>query len=490
MPSSISSPRPSGRYRFCAALCLLALVVGSCKPAEPQFHDVARSNYRDVLIKDVPHVKQRPDFCGEACVEMALRKLGLPLDQDTVFELSETNPEDGRGCYTAELNRALKKIGFDTGTVYKKVKAALAETALEAQWRALHQDLAIGIPSIVCMHYDSAPKTTEHFRLILGYSQQTDEVIYHEPAVEDGAYRRMKRALFLSLWPLKYSPDRWSVIRMRLRPNRLLEGAPGQRGSAARFAQHVMRLKRRLPSSDFTIVVQPPFVVIGDEEPERVRQRALTTIKWSVDKLKQDFFARDPAEIIDIWLFKDKTSYLHHAQLLFGEKPSTPYGYYSSAHQALVMNIRTGGGTLVHEIVHPFMSANFPACPPWFNEGLGSLYEQCGDRNGHIYGYTNWRLPGLQRAIKAGRVPSFKALTAMTEEAFYLKDQGTNYSQSRYLLYYLQEQGLLVKFYQEFTAHQNQDPTGYQTLQRVLKETDMAAFKKRWEVAILKLQFT
>ena len=35
------------------------------------------------------------------------------------------------------------------------------------------------------------------------------------------------------------------------------------------------------------------------------------------------------------------------------------------------MNISTGGGTLVHEIVHPFIEANFPACPPWLNEGLG-----------------------------------------------------------------------------------------------------------------------
>ena len=48
------------------------------------------------------------------------------------------------------------------------------------------------------------------------------------------------------------------------------------------------------------------------------------------------------------------------------------------------MNISTGGGTLVHEIVHPFIQSNFPNCPSWFNEGLGSLYEQCRERNGKI----------------------------------------------------------------------------------------------------------
>ena len=51
------------------------------------------------------------------------------------------------------------------------------------------------------------------------------------------------------------------------------------------------------------------------------------------------------------------------------------------------MNISTGGGTLVHEIVHPFVAANFPNCPAWFNEGLGSLYEQSGEVNGAIHGY-------------------------------------------------------------------------------------------------------
>jgi len=46
------------------------------------------------------------------------------------------------------------------------------------------------------------------------------------------------------------------------------------------------------------------------------------------------------------------------------------------------------------------MEANFPACPPWLNEGMGSLYEQCGDADGHIHGFTNWRLPGLATGNK------------------------------------------------------------------------------------------
>jgi hypothetical protein len=244
----------------------------------------------------------------------------------------------------------------------------------------------------------------------------------------------------------------------------------------------------RPPAAEFSFVIERPFVVIGDETKQAVQERAAGTVKWAVDRLKQDFFPNDPKEILDIWLFKDAASYEKHARLLFGETPTTPYGYYSSAHKALIMNIETGGGTLVHEIVHPFMEANFPACPPWLNEGMGSLYEQCGDAGGHIHGFTNWRLPGLQRAIRSKEVPSFKDLTAMDTNAFYDEDKGVNYAQARYLCYYLQEKGVLVKFYQEFHAHQNEDASGYHTLRKILAEADMDAFKTKWEKYVLGLQ--
>lgn len=256
----------------------------------------------------------------------------------------------------------------------------------------------------------------------------------------------------------------------------------------ADFAAHVERLKKRLPSGDFTIVVQPPFVVIGDEPAEAVKEHSERTVKWAVDKLKQDYFSKDPNDILDIWLFKDAPSYEQNAVALFGDKPTTPYGYYSSRHKALIMNISTGGGTLVHEIVHPFIEANFPNCPPWLNEGLGSLYEQSGEIDGHIHGYPNWRLPGLQQAIKAGTVQSFKVLMALDANSFYHDDRGNNYAQARYLCYYLQQRGLLVKFYREFLARQKTDPTGYGTLQRILATRDMPAFKLRWEKYILSLK--
>jgi hypothetical protein len=259
-----------------------------------------------------------------------------------------------------------------------------------------------------------------------------------------------------------------------------------QQQSVDPYTRHLEALRKRLPGSGFTVVEAAPFVVIGDESPEVVRQRARQTVGWAVEKLKESYFTEDPSVIIDVWLFKDRESYENNLARLWGETPSTPFGYYSSRRRALVMNISTGSGTLVHEIVHPFMEANFPDCPDWFNEGLASLYEQCGeDEQGRIHGFTNWRLEGLQKAIRGGRLQTFEQLTSRN---FYGDDDGTNYAMARYLCYYLQQQGKLRGFYRDLVTNSSADPSGYLTLQKCLDRPDMEDFQSEWESYVMKLR--
>jgi hypothetical protein len=449
---------------------------------------LAETQYADVVIKNVPHVRQRVDFCGEACAEMALKKLGKRGDQDYVFNMSNLDPRLGRGCYSADLMRSLQRIGFQTGNVFYSIDAAHADTGLDAQWKLLHADLLKGIPSIVCMHYDDSPDTTEHMRLVVGYDSKSHEVLFHEPAEARGAYLRMKLNEFLALWPLKYERTKWLVIRFRMEPTRIKEPGATEGFSNADFAHPIIELKKRLPAG-LNLCIERPFIVVGDGPPTEVEAIAQDTVRWAVDRLKRDYFKRDPEEIITIWLFKDDASYRRNTKQVFGDEPTTPYGYYSADHRALIMNIATGTGTLVHEIVHPYVRANFPKCPAWFNEGLGSLYEQCGERDGHIIGHTNWRLAGLQRAIKADELPSFAALCSTTDREFYGDSRGTNYAQARYLCYYLQEQGKLTQFYRDFVVNQKTDPTGYKTLVKTLGEPDMKAFQTNWETFVMGLKF-
>jgi len=509
-------------------------------PRETPPPPAQRPAYASVRLAGVPHIQQKPDFCGEACAAMVLAKLGHRINQDDVFDQAGLDPELGRGCYTKELSRALTRIGFRVGSVWFQVAAARAEAELESHFRALHADLVAGVPSIVCTHYDDTPEASEHFRLVLGYDYEKDEVLYHEPAVADGAYSRMTRLQFLKLWPLKYDADRWTVIRLRLVPGEIRNVHSTAKFTDADYAQSVIAVKRKAPEG-FSIVVQKPFVVVGDEPASQVRRHATGTVQWAVDHLKQEYFAEDPNEILEIWLFQDEASYNKHTREIFGDTPDTPFGYFSHTHKALIMNIDTGTGTLVHEIVHPFIAANFPDCPAWFNEGLASLYEQCHEYRGRIWGRTNWRLAGLQEVIRpkpkpkpqpakdptakpaakpvlpnAGgpaakpaertqleggeakeeppkkELPSLRTLCNTTTYGFYVRDPGTNYAQARYLCYYLQQRGLLREYYRQFRRHVRDDPGGYETLKSVLgikTEEDMAEFQEAWKAWVMKLQY-
>jgi hypothetical protein len=446
-----------------------------------------RGRLGDVLLDGVPHVQQEPDFCGEACAEMWLRKLGHPISQRAVFDLTGIDPGLGRGAWTAELARALTRLGFSVGDVWFRVAVNHANAGLEAQFAALHADLVRGVPTIVCMHYDGSPDSSEHFRLIVGYRAATDSVVYQEPAESSGGYRTMSRARFLKLWPLKYGTKEWTVVRLVLDGTRVVDPPKPPEHDDAAFAQHVLALREKLPAG-FSLVIEKPFVVIGDESAATVQRRAETTIRWTTEQLRGNYFEKEPRRIIDVWLFKNAKSYVSQVKRLTGVEPYTPYGFYSDSH-GLLMNISTGAGTLVHEMVHPFVDANVAHPPPWFNEGLASLYEQSAEREGRIVGLTNWRLAGLRNVIEKHSLPSFRQLTAMGNDKFYKDDQGDNYAQARYLFYYLQEKGLIRPFVAAFKARGTDDPSGYATLQKILAETDMQDFQERWVRWVLTLRF-
>jgi hypothetical protein len=451
-----------------------------------------RERLESVRIGGIPHVRQRPDFCGEACVEMYTSKLRHPVSQDAVFDLSGVDPSLGRGCHAAELVRALERIGFEPGPVWRTVERPEIEgqAAVQGEWSILHARLLRGAPSIVCMHYDDTPETTEHFRLIVGYDAEADEVIFHEPAQDEGAYRRMTRDSFFELWPISAGEGRTQLIQMGLEHDHLADSAPREGLGPADYVQRVIALRDRLDPGEFDVRAEAPFVVVGDDGPARLEAYCAGVIRWAVEHLESQFFEAGPSHIVEIYLFRNDASYRENAKKLFRDEPDTPYGYYSPDHEALVMNIGTGGGTLVHEIVHPFMASNFPACPSWFNEGLASLYEQSAEREGKIVGLTNWRLPGLQSAIRDEQVPPFAELLASGDRPFYDADPGTNYAQARYLCYWLQERGLLEEFYRAFVGGAAQDATGYATLSALVsRETgdgmrDFQAYWERWVLGL------
>jgi len=95
--------------------------------------------------------------------------------------------------------------------------------------------------------------------------------------------------------------------------------------------------------------------VIGDEAQSVVEAHARDTVKWAVDRLKQDFFTKDPKEIPGHLALQGRRVLMKRMPPASSARNQRlRMAIIQSANKALVMNIGTGGGTLVHELVHPF----------------------------------------------------------------------------------------------------------------------------------------
>ncbi|MFO0592714.1 MAG: hypothetical protein U0441_34540 [Polyangiaceae bacterium] len=258
--------------------------------------------------------------------------------------------------------------------------------------------------------------------------------------------------------------------------------------SAEALAAHV-KSRQATYGDGWTVLATPSFVVIGDGLPNDVRLDAEEVVAVGARKLKAAFFERDPPDIVDVLMLKDDSSYDRAAGTILGP-PTTPYGFFSPCQKRIYVNMTNGNGTLVHELVHAFMAANFTSCPVWFNEGLGSLYEQPDLASDPIRGRTNWRLEDLQEAIRDKKTIPIEELLALSDWDFTAKKRVMlTYAMSRYLCYYLQEKGLLQTFYRRFVESHGTDPTGLETLKSVLGIKDMRAFQSEWEAENMKLTF-
>lgn len=232
------------------------------------------------------------------------------------------------------------------------------------------------------------------------------------------------------------------------------------------FTGRINELKEKL-SGDF-IVKEHSYFVIASNLSETETEKILTgTIDKAVECFYNDYLSVIPGEATTIFLFKNDDTYRYWAKKLYDDDDLSRYGYYKPTEKTMLMNINTGTGTLVHEMTHALVRYDFQDIPSWFNEGLGSLYERCSLNNKTILGYVNWRLPALQDAIADKSYTSVEKVMKTNWDEFYGSRSDVNYAQARYLCMYLQENGLLKKYYKYFRDTYNSDNTGITQIEKI-----------------------
>ena len=239
------------------------------------------------------------------------------------------------------------------------------------------------------------------------------------------------------------------------RPAAAPASAPAKKDLAAECRASADKLLARMDGS-FRAVIRPPFVVIGNLPAARLRQIAAGSVVRPAETMWRSYFKVKPDKVITALLFKDDKTYRHWAKQLFNDTDLPHFGYCRSTDRIMVMNIATGTGTLVHELTHALIVYDFPGVPTWFNEGLASLHEQCYVRPDRIVGCVNWRLPALQKAVRTKKLRPLAEL--VTAGDFYTNQAGLNYAQARYFVMYMQQKGLLKRFYVAFRGRRGRRP--------------------------------
>ncbi|MFB3890988.1 MAG: hypothetical protein ACE15C_03075 [Phycisphaerae bacterium] len=244
-------------------------------------------------------------------------------------------------------------------------------------------------------------------------------------------------------------------------------------------------LKKKLDDT-FNTYVEPPFVIAGNLPTAELKSYAAACVTRPAKAMWTAYFKKKPDRVITVLLFADDKTYRSWAKKLFGDEDVSHFGYYKPDKRTMVMNIATGGGTLIHELTHALIVYDFPDVPQWFNEGLGSLHEGCRVGDDDIIGAINWRLPELLTAVKEGKLRPLREM--VTKDDFYGPQRGLNYAQSRYFFMYVQKQGLLKKLYAYYRDNHEGDDAAVKAIQHVFGGKKIEDIEKDYVAWVKKLR--
>ncbi|MHC4608433.1 MAG: tetratricopeptide repeat protein [Planctomycetota bacterium] len=228
------------------------------------------------------------------------------------------------------------------------------------------------------------------------------------------------------------------------------------------------------------------LVILSDMKEETLNQY-LGILRRYQDALHSEYFEHLPDYYILVLIPSSAAEYRDK----FGGR-SGAAGFYNPGTRTLTVNIQTGTGTMTHEFTHAMHYADQGGHrqrhPIWIIEAFGSLFEQCTVRDGRPIGFTNWRLPILQRAIRGGNAFPMRDFITKSNR-YFQRNSSLSYAQTRYIFYYLQEKGLLQDFYRAYTHFWNEDRAGLVVLEEVLGRS-IEEWVPEWEKFVLGLRYS
>ena len=201
-----------------------------------------------------------------------------------------------------------------------------------------------------------------------------------------------------------------------------------------------------------TIEGQRARVDIDGEVSKKQKTQVTALVEAVVADVERRFTqdAKKPDAHVSLLVYADAERYQKEAEKL--GPVISDWGFYMPDKRTAIANIGVSIGNLRHELVHPLIGDDYPAIPAWLNEGVASLY---GSAKLGKHGFTflvNYRLRDLQKALKAGTLPSLKELAATTALDMHGDQAMMYYAYARYVLLYAERQGKLSELYAKLRA--------------------------------------
>jgi len=138
-----------------------------------------------------------------------------------------------------------------------------------------------------------------------------------------------------------------------------------------------------------------------------------------------------------------------------------------------------------HEYTHALHNADMQPLgqehPIWIVEGFACLFESSIVKDGKATGISNYRLGELKQYLKGRNYIEWSELMQMDGGA-YMTSSELCYAESQYILYYLQEKGLLEKWYKEYKTNYKDDQSGVKAIEKTLggKLSEIETEWKEW----------
>ena len=284
---------------------------------------------------------------------------------------------------------------------------------------------------------------------------QMERDSYLKPLREDPAFRKL-----VDSWPrfLEKRVDTQVAELRKLFPGRLSE----ERDPSLRLAY---------------------LTATGEATTRQVREEIDRVAAWCDGGIFKGLMS-DPASERDPWVaivVPNREGFLRWSLLEYGPAAVRGFamvgGQYNHDDKQLVSI--DSGATLRHEFVHVLhwrdMGRRGQLHPIYIQEGLASLvedYDMPGEdaRAGvkRILPTISWRTNACKRREKIGGYISIEALAGMSNEKFTGTLPLANYAAARTLFLWVDRQDKLAPWYEHYTAHFSEDPSGIKSFEAVL----------------------